>query len=223
MKNFTQKITKSLVYLTITVLVGVTAVHATGTLTPTGTAGDDTHYSLKDIENKLTDFTATPTATTTQFTVPGSVTASFPTLTEIYDLLAAEDANIVPEKILAGTTIFGVEGSVVEGTPELEWSDEAPTTLDWEGARGYCTDLVEDSVTVTGADDWILPTISELLAGIVDDWTVDGTGVRFADNTDYWSGTEISAFNAWNAASSGGYVYNSKNVKETTLSVRCVR
>jgi hypothetical protein len=218
MKKFTQKFTKYITYLAVAALVGVTTTYAIGTLTPTGTAGDDTHYSLKDIQAKLTDFTADPTATSSPFTVPGSVTASFPTLTEIYDLLTAEEADIVPEKILTGTTIFGVEGEVVEGTPELEWSSEQGS-MNWDTAVSTCDALTEGGAT---AGDWRLPTISELLVGIADDWIVDGTENRFAYGTDYWSGTENSGIFAW-IAKLDEFVYTDHVDKANTNSVRCVR
>jgi hypothetical protein len=216
MNNITQKFTKNIAYLVVAILVGTTAVYAAGTLTPTGTAGDDTHYSLKDIENKLTDFTATPTATSSPFTVPGSVSASFPTLTEIYDLLAAENSDLVAENVRDGIEVFGVTGNLVEGTPELEWSDEAPTALNWDDAATYCAG------TVDGSTGWRLPTISELLVGIADDWIVDGTENRFAFNTNYWSGAEDSAINAWSAYWDE-FVVNGSDSKASTYSVRCVR
>jgi hypothetical protein len=96
----------------ITVLITSTAVQAIGTLTPSGTAGDDTQYSLNDIYNKLSDFSNTYTEDSGTMTVPGTVSASFNTLSEIYALLEAEEADLVAGNIADGTTIFGVEGTL---------------------------------------------------------------------------------------------------------------
>lgn len=224
MKNITQKITKNIAFLAIALLVGITSVYAAGTLTPVGTAGDDTHYSLKDIEAKLTDFTATPTATSSPFTDPESVSATFPTLTEIYDLLVAEDANIVPEKILAGTTIFGVEGTLVQGTPELEWSTQQ-NNVDWPEATLYCSTLTEGSVE---AGTWRMPTIHELEDAITADLS-DGTGDTFTNNREaYWSGTEDSVTYAFATSwdlQRGDVLDISTNIRDKSINslVRCVR
>ena len=218
MKNTIQKFAKHLAFLSIAILVGITSVYATGTLTPTGEPGDATHYSLKDIENKLTDFTATPTATTSPFTVPGEVEATFPTLTEIYDLLAAEDTNIIPEKILTGTTIFGVTGTVEEA-PELQWSAQQDG-ITWAAATLHCSLLTDESVA---AGIWRMPTRHELEDAINAAWA-DGDGeAEFAYDTNYWSGTELSATNAWYAVWFGGSLDTDIDDKTGTASVRCVR
>jgi hypothetical protein len=242
MKNITTKFTKYITYLAIAALVGVTTTYAIGSLTPTGTAGDQTQYTLNDIYTKLTTGTATSTASGT-ISVPETVSATFHTLTEIYNAippllsldestttvpvginistttLDAIDSNLVATNIKSGTTIFGVEGSVVEGAPELEWSGEQ-TQSNWVTASSTCAGLTDGGAT---AGDWRLPTISELLTAISDDWIIDGGAApRFADNTHYWSGTEIGATYAWYAYWFGN-VSNFDGGKTGTKSVRCVR
>lgn len=125
----------------------------------------------------------------------------------------------MPENIVDGVTIFGVGGTY---TGELEWSTAQPDA-NWDAARNACTTLVENSPTVIDADNWRLPTISELVAGISDDWIIDGPGgSRFADVTSYWSGTEYVGGNAWFAGWNGG-VDSSYVVKAVSFSVLCVR
>ena len=101
--KFTNTI-KTLSAITLAVLISVTTANAIGSLTPSGTAGDDTQYSLNDIYTKLTTG-ATTTEDSGTMTVPGTVSASFHTLSEIYALLQAEKL-ISPANIVTGTTIF---------------------------------------------------------------------------------------------------------------------
>jgi hypothetical protein len=201
----------------IAVLITATAVQAIGTLTPSGTAGHNTQYTTNNIFNKLTDFTDSVTEGAGSITLPGSVEATFNTLSEIYALLEAEEADLVPENIVDGVTIFGVGGTY---TGELEWST-AQGSMNWATAESTCAALTEGGATV---GDWRLPTIDELLQGIAYDWIIDGPGgSRFADVTSYWSGTEYVAGNdAWFAGWNGG-VDNGNLVKAVSFSVLCVR
>jgi hypothetical protein len=133
MKNTLKSITTS----TIAILVSVSIVHAIGTLTPIGTAGDDTQYTLNDIYHKLTTG-ADAVEGQGQFITPGGVpNASFRTLTEIYDVipewrtisnlttlfdagyyeagdLSIIDTDLIENNIRDGITIFGIEGTVVD-------------------------------------------------------------------------------------------------------------
>ena len=207
----------------VAVLITTTAVQAIGTLTPQGTAGADTQYTTNNIFNKLTDFTSSADVGTGLIELPGDFIATFNTLSEIYALLVAEEDDLVPGKILAGTTVFGVEGTVIEGTPELEWSTAQPNA-NWAAARNACTALVENSPTVVGADNWRLPTIDELLQGIAYDWVTenDGTGERLVSGTNYWSSTAYDGSIAW-VASWNGSVLNFGDDKAVSYSVLCVR
>jgi len=200
----------------IAVLITATAVQAIGTLTPSGTAGHNTQYTTNNIFNKLTDFaTTTATVGTGAISLPGSVTATFNTLSEIYALLEAEEDDLVPENIVDGVTIFGVGGTY---TGELEWST-AQGSMNWATAESTCAALTEGGATV---GDWRLPTIDELLQGIAYDWITDGSGDRFADGTSYWGGTEYDGSNAWVAYWYGG-VSSNYVVKTSSKLVLCVR
>ncbi len=45
----------------------------------------------------------------------------------------------------------------------------------------------------------------------------------FAENTNYWSGTENDSDNAWNGNNENGNINNNNDNKSNENSVRCVR
>jgi hypothetical protein len=229
------------------ILVTTVTYAVGGTLTPSGTAGDDTQYSLNDIYNKLTDFTNTYTEDSGTMSVPESVSASFATLSEIYGLLEAEEADLVAGNIADGVTIFGVEGEL-EGTPSLTWQTPDPElTLCWSaeayegdngcsigngwtaegyGASEYCEYLEADGVTVnatTPQNVWRLPTRAEF-SSITDDTTYGpATQVPgFAENSSYRSSTPSAEYtdSAWSWNSNGGDTFSDD--RNNNYSVRCV-
>jgi len=214
MKTTMKKTITTTLAAIVAVLITTTAVQAIGTLTPSGTAGDNTQYTLNDIYARLTT-NATALVGSGSMSIPGSVTASFRTLSEIYDAIPTIDAT----KVATGTSYLGVAGNAIIGTPELEWSTAQPSA-NWTDAGLACEALTEGSAT---AGDWRLPTIIELLAGISDDWFIDGPGSRFAYNGYYWSGTEFDVSSAW-VADWYGYAYSYDDLKTITdNSVLCVR
>ena len=216
MKTTMKKTITTTLAAIVAVLITTTAVQAIGTLTPSGTAGDNTQYTLNDIYARLTT-NATALVGSGSMSIPGSVTASFRTLSEIYDAIPTIDAT----KVATGTSYLGVAGNAIIGTPELEWSTAQPNA-NWAAARNACTALVENSPTVVGADNWRLPTITELLAGISDDWIIDGSGSRFASSPYYWSSTEYDGSYAWSAYWNDN-VNGSLAGKTFSFSVLCVR
>lgn len=176
MKLLKSFLSKASFVIMVTALSAV-GVKAMGTLEPQGEAGDDTHKSLKDILNKLTDFSNTPEALSSPFATPGVAVASFPTLTEIYQLLEDEEADLIPANIRQGVTVFGVGGELVPATAiRLQWSaDSADDT--YINARNYCLALDE-----AGETDWRLPNITELFEGYF-----DGSLPDFAGTGRYWA------------------------------------
>jgi len=110
--NKLKNIIAHIIAITIAILIAVASAQAIGTLTPQGNPGDDTHYSLNEIYDKLVDFNTPPASTTSPFSVPNNVAPSFHTLTEIYDLLSDEDSDLIPGNIACGVVIFGVEGEL---------------------------------------------------------------------------------------------------------------
>jgi len=163
-------------------VISTSAVKAMGTLEPQGEAGDDTHKSLEDFLSKLNNFTYTPTAASSPFSVPGSVTASFPTLTEIYDLLEDENADLIPANIAQGVTIFGIEGELAAGSSQrLEWSADSPDSNLYD-ADDYCSDLVEG-----GNSDWSLPSVVELYEGYFEE------SLPLYNTESYWSSEEVGS------------------------------
>lgn len=224
--------------LILTVTIGANIAKAIGSLTPSGTAGDATQYTLNDIYTKLTTNTSTSTKSG-MFTTPGSVTETFRTLTEIYDAipgtlslsnstttvpvginlatttLTAIDSDLVAGNIATGTSIFGITGTLVTLTSASQWSTNQGF-LTWADAVVVCAG------TVDGSTGWRLPTVSELLAGISDDWIINNSGSRFAFNNYYWSATEYGGSNAWSAYWIG-YVSHGYDDKFAYNHVLCVR
>jgi hypothetical protein len=151
----THNICKYGVFALTVILVGTSFSYALGSLTPIGTPSTGTHYSLKDIYNKLITG-ATTTLTNSEIAIP-DFEATFPTLTEVYEAipetltlsdattsiargiynatdLREVDPDLQPENIKGGATIFGVEGTAV--APVLEWSDEPSVSLCWDESQG---------------------------------------------------------------------------------------
>jgi len=190
-KSFKKIMSKTSFFLMIT-LLSSTVVKAIGTLEPQGDLADDTHKSLKDFLAKLNDFTYSPVATSSPFTTPGTVAASFPTLTEIYNLLESEDTDLVAENIANGTEIFGITGNLVAGgeiAVRNEWSNIASTDLGYYDAYDYCTDLDED-----GNDDWELPKIGELYYGIESEELPEVSNKYWSDDDDSGGGSDSTYY-----------------------------
>lgn len=103
----------TLVILVVLILVGAVTVYA-GSLTPPG-APANTMYTMTDIFNLSAGTTATLGSGTIP-TTPSSVSPSFKTLTEIYDAIAAQIANLSNEKIANGVSAFGFTGTLLGDT-----------------------------------------------------------------------------------------------------------
>lgn len=214
-----KNIIKATLVVLIAVLITNTTVNAIGTLTPSGTAGEDTQYSLNDIYNKITNINATSSVKT----APDfdSIAASFRTLSEIWGLLETAEDVVIPENIKDGVTVFGVEGDYTGAPPSLEWSTYN-VTANWATAISNCAALTEGGAT---AGDWRLPTIQEYQS--ITDFTLfnNATAVAgFTQSAYYWSSTP-SAHDpdnyAWGWYAYYGRVYVGN--KTITDSVRCVR
>ena len=201
----------TLLTFVLTVVVGSQAVNAIGQLAPSGTAGDDTHYSLNDIYNQLVNFAVAPSATSSPFTTPGTPVASFRTPTEIYSLLTAENADLVSAKIATGTVVFGVTGTLVQGVVyPTQWSATTTTSYTWANAITYC-----DNLTESGFSDWRLPTFVELTNG------VDTSSLSFDTYEPYWSSTtdllysDIALYSTLNP-------YGTSNAEDKTFSFKAI-
>lgn len=81
-----------------------------GSLTPSATPAS-TMYTLDGIYNKLIDNTTSQAEGSASFTTPGSVSATFHSLKEIYESIPTLDAT----KIATGTTYMGVPGTATSG------------------------------------------------------------------------------------------------------------
>lgn len=212
MKFLKTFLSKASFVLLVTALSAV-GVKAVGTLEPQGEAGDDTHKSLKDLLNKLTNFNNVPAATSSPFVTPGVVTATFPTLSEIYALLEDEDADLIPSNIAQGVTIFGVDGVLVPANSlrlqTLEWSADSAND-DHTNAYNYC-----DALSEAGQTDWRLPTVKELHNGYFDASLPDYSSSPYWSN-DFASGGFVIVVNPAN----GETVYSDEFSVEDFVCVR---
>ncbi len=160
---------KNIIKTTLVVLAAVlitnTTVNAIGTLTPSGTPGEDTQYSLIDIYNKITNINATLSIKT----APDfdSIVASFRTLSEIWGLLETAEDVVIPENIKDGVTIFGVEGDLEEGG-EQGLPKTGQTTVYTENDDGDSGVGIELSYTDNGNE-----TITDNATGLV--WQKSGS------------------------------------------------
>jgi Protein of unknown function (DUF1566) len=205
----------TIITLILTIAIGAQVANAIGSLTPSGTAGDATQYTLNDIYTKLTANTSTSTKSG-MFTTPGSAVATFRTLTEIYNAIPTIDAT----KVASGTSYLGVTGTLATTTPELEWSTNQGY-LNWGTAISTCAALTEGGAT---AGDWRLPTIQEYQS--ITDFSIYDMPTHipgFIQYFNYWSstGTAENPNNAWGWSSYNGGINNLG--KANLYQVRCVR
>lgn len=202
--------------LILTVTLGAQIAKAIGSLTPSGTAGDATQYSLNDIYTKLTTNTGTSTKSG-MFTTPGSVVATFRTLTEIYNAIPTIDAT----KVATGTSYLGVMGTKQNGVVyPTQWSTEDPTGyVTWQAAINYCDYLETDGSTVNASiqNIWRLPSYIELVNAYL-------TGVSGFQSVNYWSSTETPGDprDAYGVYMLYGYAYYSGKTYPNFLA-RCTR
>lgn len=103
-----KKLLKTIPYIIIALLVGVTVTYA-GSLTPPGSVAN-TMYSLTDIWN-LHDGTTGTLGSGTIETTPTTIAETGKTLTEVYTDLVAEIAKLSTASIASGTTAFNIVGA----------------------------------------------------------------------------------------------------------------
>jgi len=108
-----KKIITTTVFISVFFLVEATYVYA-GSLTPPG-APTNTMYTLTDIFNLSTGATTTLGSGAIPST-PVSVTASFKTLTEVYDAIVTQIGSLSNAKIARGITAFGFTGTLFGDT-----------------------------------------------------------------------------------------------------------
>ncbi|ETB63572.1 TPA: DUF1566 domain-containing protein [Candidatus Nomurabacteria bacterium] len=109
-----KKLLKTIPYIIIAVLVGVTVAYA-GTLTPPG-APAKSMKSLSDLYELVNTGANTPS---TDFTTPSTVASTMTSIGDVYDTLKTKITDIDSTKILTGTTIFGKAGSASAGGVNL--------------------------------------------------------------------------------------------------------
>lgn len=116
MKKYTNKIVKTIPYIIIAVLVGITAVYASTTtsLTPAGPA-TNTMYSLTDIWNLSTGTVVSENNGVIDPT-PSEVALSGKSLSDVYTVLSTEIAKLTNAKIAKDETAFGYTGTLYGDT-----------------------------------------------------------------------------------------------------------
>jgi len=108
----------------------------------------------------------------------------------------------------------------------LEWQCDTPGRMNWFAAQSYAR-----SLSITGKDNWRLPTASELETLLDRTILLDQTVYRpvmraeipFRDTLSYWSSTTFgpNKNNAWIVMFDGAYVLS--YYKTNQYHVRCVR
>ncbi len=220
MKNYTNKIYKSVLFVLLAVMVGVTAVYAVDKLTAPSTP-TKTMHSLSDIYTLIdTGSEASPISSIYQ--APSTVGETMYTLEQIYtktkeqiDLMKANNAD----QILAGNTFFGVEGTATSGPATLVWQADPALTLCWSynqyeidngcivgsgftqtpdtttlGAVEYCKYLNTDGITLANTEQniWHLPTPNEFAS--ITDYTKYNNATNVTgfvkEGWTYWSSSE---------------------------------
>ena len=228
--------------LVLTVIIGAQVANAIGSLTPSGTAGDATQYTLNDIYTKLTTNVATSTKSGL-FTIPGSAVATFRTLSEIYAAIPTIDAS----KVAVGTTYLGVGGTAVvaptliwQTDPNLQLCHDADPSVGCTAGNGfldpvgdqsvllgaveYCQYLDADGTTVqtTSQNVWRLPTAEEFNFITV----YSNNPANYVQGfVGYYYWTSSPYYSNWNEALvwDQGNGFMQKNYKTTSFYVRCVR
>jgi hypothetical protein len=108
----------------------------------------------------------------------------------------------------------------IDPETDLEWQCESPGRMNWHAAQFYA-----QSLSITGKDDWRLPTARELETLL--DRTIYRPEMReeipFRDKLSYWSSTTFgpNKNNAWIVMFDGAYVLSYYKTNE--YHVRCVR
>lgn len=153
-----------------------------GLLDPTTPPTGSTMYTLDGIYNRLIDNTTSQAEGSASFTTPGSVSATFHNLKQIYESIPTLDAT----KIKSGTTYMGIAGSLVAGQAGLPKTGQ---THCYAFSGGYgsssqilCTGTAQDGQTQTG-----LPT----------------SGPRFVDNSSDGTITDNATSLMWQKCSDG--------------------
>jgi len=141
--------------------------------------------TLNDIYVRLTTNEAAGTHTLTPSVAASLTENAMPDLVEIYNAIPTID----PTKVLQGTTYLGVAGTAAA---PIVWGDDDNNTYTWDQAVAYCAAKTDGGYT------WRLPTISELLKGISDQFILS-SGSGFRVYAFYWSSNEFDASSAWYA------------------------
>lgn len=221
------------------------------TLSPSaGPAG--TMHTLTDIYSAIPGGPGTTvTATTSSGTaIPAGCYSGTPKC--MVGLTAGAGTAAADAQVLSGYYAYTSTGATLTGSAQgpLTWLTGSFLSLCWDNTTGpTCTIANGMLVSATGDTNnplgaveyckylnlagvmqstiqniWRLPTESELLASLSDQFVISpAVQTGFVDDTYYWSGSPYDSTNAWFAFYGYGSVYSDFDAKTSTNSVRCVK
>ncbi len=178
--KFKTKILKTLPYLIVSILIGVTTVYA-GSLTPPGQPSD-TMYSLADIFN-LSTGTTTDLGSGTIPATPSTVSASGKTLAQVYDAISTEVAKLTNTKIAKDVTVFGFTGTLygdTDASKVLTSATYAGTMPDNTGASNF-TPTTSNQAIPTGFYDGTTAVVGD--ADLVEENIKEGVNIFGVEGT----------------------------------------
>lgn len=207
MKNKIFKILICALFVVVLILIGANFAQALMPLIILNQPPTPSLKTLNDIYVRLTTNEAAGAHTLTPSVAASLTGSAMPDLDEIYNAIPTID----PTKVLQGTTYLGIAGTAAA---PLVWGDDDSNTYTWDQAVAHCAAKTDGGYT------WRLPTISELLKGISDQFIL-GSGSGFGNDTYYWSGTEGNSGYAWYTGFIGTISID-VDIKTDQVPVRCV-
>jgi len=192
------KLLKTIPYIIISVLVGVTVVYA-GSLTPPGSPAKSMK-SLADLYELVNTGANTPS---TDFTTPFTIATTMTSLGDSYDLLKTKITAIDSTKVLSGTTIFGKVGAMTDNTSH---ADFAPTTTSVAIPTGFY-----DGVTK------VLGDANLIASNIKSGTTIFGIGGSLITTPTYGDNVASKVLNT--ASNPGTYDVNTCSITYNTVNL----
>ena len=152
---------KTIPYIIIAVLVGITAVYASSTtsLIPSGSASN-TMYSLTDIYNLAAGTVVSENEGVIE-TTPTEITLSGKSLSDVYTAISTEIEKLSASVITTGTTAFGIEGEAETGGGGVVTKTGQTICYDASGSVIACTD---GGTALGGQDGYYATTKGTALA-----------------------------------------------------------
>lgn len=211
------------IFLLITLLcAGSLVVAKTSTFTPSTT--NPTMVTLEDIYNRLQTEEGFRNQTPGSHTITtnNEPSGTMYTLEDIWDSI--NNFGLPDESSVEAGLGYGpggiMGGSLDVGSGALEWSANQSNAT-WTSANEFCNGTPNSS-SGDYSEGWRLPTISELLLGLSDQFLVDSAS-GFVSGVTYWSNNAYGVDSAYTALYNANQVNHSYADKAWTGYVRCVK